>query len=140
MSRAFVAISRSFTSNLMLMDSPALIALTAMGDLMRHAARNRCLAPAAALLALIFTGLSGCGGGGGGGGEVADAVFKNGKVVTVDGSFSVVQAFAIKSGRFVGLGSNDYVDGFVGSNTKVVDLGGRTVVPGLADAHMHHEG
>jgi hypothetical protein len=81
--------------------------------------------------------IAGCGGSGT---ESADTVFRNGKVVTVDGSSSVVQAFAVRSGRFVALGSNDDVDGFVGSSTKVVDLGGRTVIPGLADAHMHNEG
>jgi len=105
---------------------------------MRHDVRSRTLVTSAALLTLMHLGLAGCGGGDSE--PAADTVFKNGKVVTVDGSASVVQAFAVRSGRFVALGSNDDVGRLVGPNTKVVDLGGRTVIPGLSDAHMHNEG
>ena len=66
---------------------------------MRHAVRNRSLVRRAALLALIPAGLAGCGGGDGA--PPADTVFKNGKVVTVDGTSSVAQGFAVRAGRFV---------------------------------------
>ena len=104
---------------------------------MRHAIRNR-LVESAVLSALICVGLVACGGGDSE--PAADTVFTNGKVVTVDGSASVVQAFAVRSGRFAALGNNDDVRRFIGPSTKVVDLGGRTVIPGLSDAHMHNEG
>ncbi len=106
---------------------------------MEDATRGRSMVLVAALLGLIHLGLTGCGGEDSGP-EPADMVFKSGKVVTVDGSSSVAQAFAVRSGRFVALGSDDDMTGFIGAGTKVVDLGGRTVVPGLSDGHMHNEG
>ena len=67
----------------------------------------------------------------------AEKVFVNGKVVTVDSSFSVKEAFAIKNGRFVAVGTDSEVRRWIGRNTAVVNLGGRTVIPGLIDSHMH---
>ncbi|HSV54600.1 MAG TPA: amidohydrolase [Burkholderiaceae bacterium] len=96
-----------------------------------------------ALPAAVYLALAGCGGGSGGSGgsgAAADSVFKSGKVVTVDGQSSIAQAFAVRSGRFIAIGSNAEMDAYIGAGTKVVDLGGRTVVPGLSDAHMHNEG
>ncbi len=105
---------------------------------MTDAMRNQGPMPLTALLAGICLGLSGCGGSDGE--PAAETVFKNAKIATVDGRSSVVQAMAIRSGRFVAVGSNADVDAFVGPNTKLVDLGGRTVIPALSDAHMHSEG
>jgi hypothetical protein len=90
-----------------------------------------------AALAAIALGIAGCGGGGQ---TPAEAVFVNAKVVTVDAKSSIAQAMAVRGGRFVAVGSNADVEGWVGSGTKVIDLGGRTVVPGLSDAHLHNEG
>lgn len=108
---------------------------------MTGAPPNKCLISRAVLPALLGLGfglgLSGCGGATG---QAADTVFKNGKIVTVDAQSTVVQAMAVRSGRFVAVGSNADVDAFIGANTKVVDLHGRTVIPGLSDAHMHNEG
>lgn len=67
----------------------------------------------------------------------AETVFTNGKILTVDAGFSVAQALAIRSGRIVAVGANAAVTGFIGSSTKVIDLHGQTVIPGLIDNHMH---
>jgi predicted amidohydrolase YtcJ len=61
----------------------------------------------------------------------------NGGVLTMDASDRVVQAVAIDGDRIVAVGSNDEVQRLAGPRTKVLDLGGRTVIPGLGDAHNH---
>jgi predicted amidohydrolase YtcJ len=67
----------------------------------------------------------------------ADWVLTNGKIITVDKEFSIRQAAAIKDGRFVVVGANSDVRRWVGRGTRAVDLGGRTVIPGLIDSHIH---
>lgn len=70
----------------------------------------------------------------------ADAIYVNGKVITMDESAEkrrIVQAFAVKEGRFVAAGSNGEAMRYKGKDTRVVDLQGRTVVPGLGDGHFH---
>jgi len=87
--------------------------------------------------------MAACAGGNPGGGaapEIADAIFVNGKVVTVDPRSSVAQAFAVRGGRFVAVGTNERVKASAGPTTQVVDLHGRTVIPGLADSHLHAVG
>jgi predicted amidohydrolase YtcJ len=69
--------------------------------------------------------------------ENADTILRNGKIYTVDKSFSAVQAVAIKAGRFVAVGDDASVMKEAGAQTQVIDLGGRTVVPGLIDSHLH---
>ena len=81
----------------------------------------------------------GCGGSNGPT-EVADAVFTNAKVVTVDDKSTVAEAFAVKNGKFLAIGSNADMQRYVGSGTQVTDLKGRTVVPGLSDGHFHDAG
>jgi predicted amidohydrolase YtcJ len=66
-----------------------------------------------------------------------DAIFINGKVITVDEAFSIRQAFAIQGDRFVAVGTNNRVRALAGRSARVVDLRGRTVIPGLADNHNH---
>ena len=66
-----------------------------------------------------------------------DAIYVNGKVVTVDGHFSIAQAFAVADGKFLAVGRNDEIRKLAGPNTRTVDLGGREVLPGLIDAHPH---
>ncbi|MDX3907167.1 MAG: amidohydrolase [Pigmentiphaga sp.] len=73
-------------------------------------------------------------------GGVADAVFVNGKVVTVDGKSSIAQAFAVRGGKFVDVGTSQRIMAYAGPATQVVDLQGRTVIPGLADSHLHAVG
>lgn len=70
----------------------------------------------------------------------ADAIYHNGKVITMDeagGKRRIVQAFAVKDGRFIAVGSNGEAMRYRRGGTRVVDLLGRTVVPGLADGHFH---
>ena len=56
-----------------------------------------------------------------------DVVYVNGNIVTVDPAFSVVQAVAVRDGRFVAVGSNGDVRELAGDGTTIVDLGGKTV-------------
>ena len=67
----------------------------------------------------------------------ADLVLRNGKILTIDASDSIVQAVAIAGGRIVAVGSNDDLRSRIGPGTQVIDLAGRTVTPGLIDAHVH---
>src|SRR5215470_6018327 len=69
--------------------------------------------------------------------QSADTILLNGKVITLDTKSSVVQALAIRDGRIVAVGSNDEIKKLAGANTKTVDVGGRTVIPGLIDSHIH---
>jgi predicted amidohydrolase YtcJ len=68
----------------------------------------------------------------------AGLILHNGKIVTVDGQFSIQQAVAIKSGKIVAVGPDRVVlKAERGPKTEVIDLHGRTVLPGLADVHLH---
>lgn len=68
----------------------------------------------------------------------ADLILHNGKILTVDAKFSIVQAIAIKGGKIVRTGTSNVVIGTEkGAHTKTVDLAGKTVLPGLIDAHVH---
>lgn len=79
-------------------------------------------------------GLAGCGGGGV---EVADAVYRNGHVLTMDASDSEHQAIAIRGGQILLVGTNAEVAKHIGATTDVVDLAGRTLMPGIVDGHNH---
>ncbi len=59
------------------------------------------------------------------------------RVVTVDDRFSMASALAVRDGRFIAVGSNEDVRGYIGSKTRVVNGRGRTVVPGFIDTHVH---
>ncbi len=73
--------------------------------------------------------------------EPADIVLKNATVYTVNDAQPKAEAIAIKYGRIVFVGSNLDVKKYEGKKiTKVIDLKGATVVPGLADAHYHFAG
>jgi predicted amidohydrolase YtcJ len=69
--------------------------------------------------------------------QTADTVLFNGKVLTVDQDFSVKQALAIGSGRVLATGSSAAMRKLAGDKTRLIDLGGRTVIPGLTDGHIH---
>jgi predicted amidohydrolase YtcJ len=66
-----------------------------------------------------------------------DLVLSNGKIITVDDRFSIVQAMAIKGDRIVAVGTNSEITPLAGPNTRRIDLRGRAVIPGLIDNHMH---
>jgi predicted amidohydrolase YtcJ len=74
------------------------------------------------------------------GGGKADVILVNGKVVTVDAAFSIHEAVAIRGGRILAVGSNVQMEGHRGEGTRMVDLGGRMVLPGLMDSHTHPQG
>lgn len=68
----------------------------------------------------------------------ADLILHNGKIVTVDEKFSIQQAVAVKNGRITMVGTSEAVlKSERGPHTRVVDLKGRTVLPGLIDSHLH---
>jgi len=69
--------------------------------------------------------------------QSADTVLFNGKIVTVDKDFSVQQAVAIGNGRIVATGTSAAMKKLAGDKAKLVDLGGRTVITGLTDGHIH---
>jgi predicted amidohydrolase YtcJ len=70
----------------------------------------------------------------------ADMILVNGHVITVDGAFSIAQAIAIAGGKFLAVGSNADIRSLAGPSTTTIDLQGRTVIPGLADGHLHDAG
>jgi predicted amidohydrolase YtcJ len=72
--------------------------------------------------------------------QTAELVFVNGKVFTADSSSTFVQGFAVKDGHFLAVGSSEAMRRYVGAGSKVIDLAGRLVTPGLADGHLHNEG
>ena len=71
--------------------------------------------------------------------EVADVVYTNGKIYTVNEKQPWAEAVAIKDGEFIRVGSNDDVNELTGDTTKIVDLGGKFAMPGFHDTHVHIE-
>src|SRR5262245_28392123 len=67
----------------------------------------------------------------------ADMILVNGKVITLDDASSIVQAIAIHDGKILAVGSTEEARKRADAHTSIVDLGGRTVVPGLMDSHIH---
>jgi hypothetical protein len=67
----------------------------------------------------------------------ASLVIQNAKVVTVDSSFSIREAIAVDGDTIVAVGSNSDVEGLIGPETRVLDLQGRTILPGINDSHGH---
>ncbi len=67
----------------------------------------------------------------------ADTVIRNGRISTLDGSSSVVQALAARRGRIVAVGDDSDLEGLIGPETSVLDLDGRTAIPGIVDSHCH---
>lgn len=70
----------------------------------------------------------------------ADLILLNGKIVTVDQHFTIAEAVAVKQDKIIAVGSTNEIRKFAGSKTKVIDLAGKTVVPGLIDFHAHPDG
>jgi predicted amidohydrolase YtcJ len=69
-----------------------------------------------------------------------DRVLHSGKIVTVDDAFSTAEALAIAGDRVVAVGDKASVQALAGPETEIVDLEGKTVIPGLADNHLHAVG
>jgi predicted amidohydrolase YtcJ len=99
---------------------------------------------------LCLTTLAGCSGGSvdsidGGSAEspaaataAPDQILSNGKILTVDAEFNVVEAIAIDGDRILATGSDEAILSLAGPETEVTDLEGRTVIPGLIDNHVHY--
>ena len=84
------------------------------------------------LAAGLFTGAAGAATA-----ESADTLFINGRVLTLDAKGTEVQAIAVRDGRIVATGSTRKLRKLAGPQTEVVDLHGRTVLPGFVDGHAH---
>ena len=69
--------------------------------------------------------------------QAPDMILTNGKIITVDDFFSIQEAVAISGERIHAVGSNAEIRALAGPATRSVDLGGRTVIPGLIDNHNH---
>jgi len=101
---------------------------------------------AAAMAALGLGTLSGCAPGGGTAEGAAatdvepDLILTNGNVYTVDDTRPLAEAFAIKGGRFLAVGSNEEIRRLAGAGTERIDADGATVVPGFIDCHSHPAG
>src|SRR5206468_7264298 len=69
--------------------------------------------------------------------QTADTILFNGKILTVDKDFSTQQAVAIGDGKILATGTSAAMKKLAGKTVKLIDLGGRTVIPGLTDGHIH---
>jgi len=69
--------------------------------------------------------------------EAPDTIFLNGKIITVDDYFSIEEAVAVRGNSIQAVGSNQEISSLKGDSTLVLDLQGRTVIPGLIDNHNH---
>ena len=97
---------------------------------------------------LCFVAIAGCNGGsvdsvddsttGTAAAEAPDRILSNGRVLTVDENFNIVEAIALDGDRILATGTNDEMAALAGPDTLIMDLEGRTVIPGLIDNHVHY--
>jgi predicted amidohydrolase YtcJ len=66
-----------------------------------------------------------------------DTIFYNGKIITVDSGFTIAQAFAVRGDQYAAVGTDAAIRALAGANTRLVDLRGFAVIPGLSDNHDH---
>jgi hypothetical protein len=66
-----------------------------------------------------------------------DFVLTNGKIITVDDRFTIAEAVAVLEERIAVVGTNEDIQALAGPETTVIDLDGRSVIPGLIDNHAH---
>ena len=67
----------------------------------------------------------------------ADLLLINGRILTMDARDAVAQAVAVKDGKIIAVGANAAIEPLAGGSTQVIDLDGRTAMPGLTDCHVH---
>ena len=67
----------------------------------------------------------------------ADMVLRNGTVISVDAQRSQHQGLAIKEGKILALGTDEEIGQYIGADTQVIELDGRTAIPGLIEGHGH---
>src|SRR5688572_7894311 len=70
-------------------------------------------------------------------GASVDTILINGKILAADTPFTTYEALAIRGDRIAAAGITREIRALADAKTRVVDLGGRTVIPGLIDSHMH---
>ena len=68
-----------------------------------------------------------------------DMIIINGKILTVDEQFTITEAVAIKDDKIIAVGTNNQIRKLAGRQCKTIDAAGKTVIPGLIDAHLHPE-
>jgi hypothetical protein len=85
---------------------------------------------AAALIAVLLTAA-------GAHAQGADTILVGGKIITEDAKATVREAVAIADGKILAVGSGAEIRKLAGPRTRIVELGGRTVIPGLIDSHIH---
>ena len=66
-----------------------------------------------------------------------DTALVNGKIITLDERSTIADALAVRDGKIVAVGGSADIRNLAGPATRIIDLGGRTVIPGLIDSHMH---
>ena len=66
-----------------------------------------------------------------------DIILNNGKIITVDAQFSIAQAVAVRGEHIIAVGTNKEIVALAGPDTRIIDLKGRSVIPGLIDNHGH---
>ena len=69
----------------------------------------------------------------------ADLILHNGKIVTVDPQFNIFTSLAVRKEEILAVGNKEKIITFQGNDTKVIDLGGKTVIPGLIDVHFQFQ-
>jgi len=69
--------------------------------------------------------------------QAPDTALVNGKIVTLDAGSTVAEALAVRDGKIAAVGRSADIRSLAGPATRIIDLGGRTVIPGLIDSHMH---
>ena len=94
----------------------------------------------AAVFGALLGTLSSCSGGDPQTASPPEAIYLNGKILPVDQTFTTVQAVALANGRFTAVGTDTEVRALAGASTRIIDLGGRTMVPGFGDSHIHNAG
>ncbi|MHA2002714.1 MAG: amidohydrolase [Candidatus Thorarchaeota archaeon] len=67
----------------------------------------------------------------------ADLVLWNAKIITMDSNESIIEALAVKHCRIIAVGSKSDMEEFAGPETEILDVEGKTVIPGLIDSHSH---
>lgn len=68
---------------------------------------------------------------------VADIVFINGEVITINANQTITEAIAIKNNKICSVGSTVKIRDYIGEKTKIIDLNGKSLLPGFIDAHIH---
>ena len=71
--------------------------------------------------------------------KYADLILINGKIITVNKEFAISEGVAVADNKIIAVGTDDEMKILSGSNTRIIDLRGKTVIPGLIDSHLHPE-